>query len=124
MPIRTPTTTLVVEDEFLIAKVVAAQLLERYGCAVMTAHTLARAEPLMTEALAAGDLVFLDERLPDGRGSSLLPLARARGLAVVLMTGDPEALLRTDVPVLAKPFRACDLDRVIAAALAAEPAAD
>lgn len=92
---------LVVEDDGdqrrLLALVARAHGHEVVECA--TVADARRAPPC--------DLALVDRRLPDGDGAEL---ARSLGGRAFVLTGDDEPL---DLPVLLKPVRPADLERVL-----------
>jgi DNA-binding response OmpR family regulator len=77
---------LIVEDDLLLRKQMAAQL-ERLGADVTGAATIAEARRLATDLNF--DFVFLDVNLPDGSGLELLKgRAFSSNLGVIVMTAD------------------------------------
>jgi CheY-like chemotaxis protein len=111
---------LVVDDEAPIRKLLV-RLLERRGFEVLEADT-ASAALAIADATALA-LVLCDVRMPGTNGMDLFRTLSAKHPALekafVFITGDRSALdiedaLR-DVPVLAKPFTAGDLQAVLAA---------
>ncbi len=106
-------TVLVVDDEDLIRWSLGERL-EREGCAVLPAGSIAEARARHEEGV---DLVLLDRRLPDGDGLELLAELRRDDpdLPVVLMTafstvkGAVAAMKGGAFHYVAKPF---DLDEV------------
>jgi CheY-like chemotaxis protein len=108
---------LVIEDEKPI-RALLVRLLARRGYAVTEAASYAEARAV--SAARQFDLVLCDVRLPDGNGSDCLRHLRQAQPGVdrrfVFVTGDIAALGDGefgDLPVLAKPFTASDLDAVI-----------
>lgn len=77
---------LILDDEMIVRKSLEAQLVKR-GLSVSTAETLAEAEALLAEDRF--DLAFVDVRLPDGEGTSLLEHLADQPEApmVVIITG-------------------------------------
>jgi CheY-like chemotaxis protein len=65
------------------------------------------------------DVVLLDCLLPDGLPRAVVASAQARGIPVVLTSGDPDAprLLHAGLPSLPKPFHQSDLLKVLYAAV-------
>ena len=62
------------------------------------------------------DLLITDVRLPGGSGERLAELARAKGIAVLLISGEPETIRRLKaehIPFLQKPFRLSALKKEI-----------
>src|SRR5262245_30160458 len=101
----TPIKCLVVEDEELIALDLAERL-EDWGADSAVAPTVAAALRLHREIQP--DLVLLDVRLPDGDGVEVAQKMReASDVAIVFVTGAPDALKRTrirgDFAVVRKP---------------------
>jgi two-component system OmpR family response regulator len=123
-----PLRILLVEDEALIAMMLA-EALEEAGHAVVVAHTVAEAHAAWAAAHGLGggrgfDVLVADVGLPDGDGRGLARELRARrpGLAVVLATGyGADANVAQDLggppsatAVLAKPFDPSELVNVVA----------
>src|SRR5262245_23043106 len=107
---------LIVEDEILLRKQLAAQL-ERLGMDVMGTGTLSGARQLLSEG--SFDFALLDVNLPDGRGTDLLrDGAFASSTGVVIMTanselaGAVEALRLGALDYLVKPFDPLELPLV------------
>jgi CheY-like chemotaxis protein len=109
---------LLVEDERLIA-LLAEDMLTDLGCEVVgPAASLAEARAL-ADREGKLDAALLDVNL---RGEPVHPLAealRARGVAVVLVSGyaDPLAGSAAALPVVAKPYLSADLAAALTAAL-------
>ncbi|HUB47743.1 MAG TPA: response regulator [Acetobacteraceae bacterium] len=104
---------LVVEDDPLVAEVIAAALDDDYRTSLVETSAAA------LDALAAGgiDLVLLDCTLPDGIHPTLIPAADRLRLPVVLMSGDPqrmESLTSQPRPFILKPFTLADLIAAVA----------
>jgi DNA-binding response OmpR family regulator len=114
---------LVVEDDPLVAEVIAAALDDDYITSLVETSAAA------LRLLAAGgiDLMLLDCTLPDGVDPALIPVADRMGLAVVLMSGDPqrmEGLTTQPRPFILKPFTLGDLAASVERAIrGATPAA-
>lgn len=113
---------LVVEDDPLVAEVIAAALEDDFAPHVVATSAAA------LRCLAEEDVAFLllDCTLPDGVDAGLLPAADAAGIPVLLMSGDPqrvEALKSRPRPFILKPFSLADLVAAVRRALGAEPAA-
>jgi len=111
---------LIVEDDLLQRKQIAAQL-ERQGADVTSAGTLTEARKLATDLNF--DFVFLDVNLPDGSGLDLLKeKIFPASLGVIVMTADGgvsgavEAMRLGAVDYLVKPFELGELPLVIARA--------
>lgn len=99
---------LVVEDEPLVAEVVADALSDAYRTIVVDAA----AEALEQIRQGAIDLVLLDYLLPGGGSNHVMASANAAGVPVVIMSGDAERqseLSAGDHRFIAKPFRIGDL---------------
>jgi CheY-like chemotaxis protein len=81
---------LVVEDDPLVAEVVAAALEDNYTT------TLVETSAAALHRVCEGgiDLMLLDCTLPDGIDDRLIPTADRTGLPVVLMSGDAERMER------------------------------
>ena len=99
---------LVVEDDTLVAEVIAAALDDDYTSSVV--ETSAAALQLLSRG--GIDLMLLDCTLPDGIDSALIPESDRIGVPVVLMSGDPqrvEGLTSQPRPFILKPFTLVDL---------------
>jgi CheY-like chemotaxis protein len=109
---------LVVEDEMLVAIMVEDSLTD-LGYRTIIAGRVGKA--LELAATAAIDCALLDVNVA---GEAIYPVAEAlsrRGIPFVFATGYGPGGLRGDYqnrPILAKPFRIGDLQRIMAAALA------
>src|SRR5438094_649014 len=108
---------LIVEDEALLRKQIAAHL-ERLGADVTGADSVRAAKRLMAEL--DFDFVLLDVNLPDGRGTDLLKeKAFPASAGVVVMTaeggvgGAVEAMRLGALDYLVKPFDPAELPLVI-----------
>ena len=113
-----PLSILLVDDDDLV-RAGAVAMLESIGHTVVEASSGQRA----LEHIASGkspDVLVTDQRMPNMTGRELVRRAKILrpGLPAVLITGfsDP-AGADDDLPRLAKPFRAADLARTIAAAV-------
>jgi two-component system, OmpR family, response regulator len=107
---------LVVEDEPLVAEVVADALSNTYRTIVVDAA----AEALEQIRLGGIDLVLLDYLLPGGGSSQVLASADAAGVPVVIMSGDAERqgeITAGNHPFIAKPFRIEDLIGAVTTAI-------
>lgn len=94
---------LVVEDEPLVAESLANALDDAYSAAV--ANTTAAALLHLQQIPFAA--VLLDCLLPQGNTAEIIASAEARGIPVILMSGDPEQIATFSAhgyPFLAKPF--------------------
>jgi DNA-binding response OmpR family regulator len=103
---------LVVEDEPLVAETIAIALNEAYSVSV--AATVVDAVQQLRETQFAG--VLLDCLLPDGDTGEVVAAAEARGVAVILMSGDPqqiESFWAAGHPFLAKPFSIEELQKTL-----------
>lgn len=99
---------LVVEDEPLVAEVVADALSDAYRTIVVDVA----ADALEQIRQGGVDLVLLDYLLPGGGSGQVLESADAAGVPVVVMSGDAERrseLSAGSHPFVAKPFRIEDL---------------
>ena len=99
---------LVVEDDPLVAEVIAAALEDDYAASLVETSAAA------LHSLSGGgiDLILLDCTLPDGIDRELIPLADRIGVPVVFMSGDPqrmEGLTTQPRPFILKPFTLGDL---------------
>jgi two-component system NtrC family sensor kinase len=109
---------LIIDDESAIRDLLA-RLLDRRGFAIAQAPSVAEARRMMQQPF---DLVLCDVKLSDGSGIDCYHYLRHKGAAsstrFVFITGDAAAI--EDMPeaaavaVLAKPFTASDLDRLLA----------
>jgi DNA-binding NtrC family response regulator len=121
------TALLIVEDELLLRKRIAAQM-ERLGADVTTADTLEAARNLLGSL--DFDLALLDIHLPDGTGMELLRDGRfPPNTGVVIMTADGgidgavEAMRLGALDYLVKPFEVEALPLVLGRARRARQAA-
>jgi DNA-binding response OmpR family regulator len=104
---------LVVEDERLVAELLADALEDAYS--VTVANTSAAA--LQQTPFAA---VLLDCLVPDGNAAEIIASAEARDIPVILMSGDPEQIATFSAdghPFLAKPFSIERLQKALRAVL-------
>jgi DNA-binding response OmpR family regulator len=104
---------LVVEDDPLVAEVIAAALDDDYATSVVETSAAA------LHRLADGgiDLMLLDCTLPDGIDRTLVPEADRIRVPVVFMSGDPqrmEGLATQPRPFILKPFTLADLVAAVA----------
>jgi len=101
---------LVVDDTAVVAQA-TARILETFGCKATISRSHADATRRLAEPLA-WDLVLADVELGDGDGRTLVSLARGRGAAIVITSGQPDALGRegTGVRYLPKPW---SIDRLL-----------
>ncbi len=104
---------LVVEDDPLVAEVIAAALDDDYATSVVETSAAA------LHRLADGgiDLMLLDCTLPDGIDRTLVPEADRTCVPVVFMSGDPqrmEGLTTQPRPFILKPFTLADLVAAVA----------
>ena len=100
-------TVLVVDDEPLIATLLAT-LLQEEGYRVRCAHD--GVEALAEVARRAPDLVVSDVAMPRLGGVELAARLRARGIPVVLVSAAYAAIEAPGVPFVPKPF---DLDHLL-----------
>ncbi|MBD0274439.1 MAG: response regulator [Acetobacteraceae bacterium] len=111
---------LVVDDEALIAMNVQ-DMLDELGCVVVAAPT--RVEEALAVVEDGGiDAVLLDVNLHGRPSFPVADALAARQVPFVFATGYGTHILREDLrdrPLLPKPFRLRDLERVLAGALAA-----
>ena len=105
---------LVVEDEVLVAMLLEDMLAD-FGCSVIgPAPTIAEALPLATDAVI--DVAVLDLNLG---GEPVYPVAdvlKTRGVPYVFASGYGAATLadaHRGAPMLQKPYRQADLERVL-----------
>ena len=96
---------LVVEPNGDIARLLEAVLRDA-GLRAVTAHSVAQARKIVAEDNV--QLAVVEIRLPDGNGIALAAELKARGIAIVLMSGHPDAIRQGATAggvFLAKPFR-------------------
>lgn len=101
-----PTHILVADDNPDVLFVVS-EVLRSAGYRVSEAGSHEQAEAILREG--GIDLLIADSVL---RGDNRDLLAHDAGLTVILMSGDPDRILRSDAspfPFLAKPFNSADL---------------
>jgi DNA-binding NtrC family response regulator len=110
-------SVLIVEDESLLRKQIAARL-QALGAEASLAETVAIARQLISKSVF--DFVLLDVNLPDGRGTDLLQeKLLPGGSAVIVMTatgalaGAVEAMRLGAVDYLVKPFDSAELPLVL-----------
>jgi two-component system response regulator PilR (NtrC family) len=116
---------LVVDDDPDVLDVVRRALVA-HGCRVSAARRVSVARDiLMREPV---DLVITDARIPGESGIQLASHVRDCGIAVIIMTGDPDWTAQHGLlpaPCLAKPFELHALWRIVAGYLdAGQPRAD
>jgi DNA-binding NtrC family response regulator len=112
-------TVLVVDDEPLVRRLVAAAL-ERDGFAVLEADGAEEALEISRRHPGRIDLVLTDVCMPRMAGSELVPLlvARRPGLRALYMSGDIRDVPRAQVtPLLEKPFTLAALAAAVRGAL-------
>jgi DNA-binding NtrC family response regulator len=100
---------LVVEDDWSVRDVLTGALADA-GHVATGARTVAEAIQLMNAQRF--DLIVADLMLPDGTAAELIPLAQARGIKVLIISGHVEHRQRLhdlEVPFLFKPFRLSQL---------------
>lgn len=109
---------LVVDDTAVVAQA-TSRILETFGCSTTISRSHADATRRLAEPLA-WDLVLADVDLGDGDGRTLVGLARARGAAIVITSGQPDTLGRdaTGVRYLPKPWSIDQLLSTVEEALA------
>jgi DNA-binding response OmpR family regulator len=107
---------LVVEDERLVAELLANALEDAYS--VTVANTSAAALLHLQQTPFAA--VLLDCLVPDGNAAEIIASAEARDIPVILMSGDPEQIATFSAdghPFLAKPFSIERLQKALRAVL-------
>lgn len=107
---------LVVEDDPLLAEVIAAALDDDYTTSVV--ETSAAALRILSNG--GIDLMLLDCTLPGGIDRALLPETERMGLPVVFMSGDPrrvEGLSAQPLPFIQKPFTIDELVTAVESAI-------
>jgi CheY-like chemotaxis protein len=111
---------LVVEDEAIIAEMVADMLLDLGACVIGPAFSLGTAEKL-AEA-GAIDGAVLDVNLRSQRVDTVAAILRERTVPIVFATGNGDMIadLACDAPVLEKPYTQDKLGAALSRALAAE----
>jgi len=117
LPSVTPKHVLVVDDDPLILEVV-----ERALCAAKYRVSKARRVSVARDVLVRQhiDLVITDARIPGETGLSLAETARELGIALILMSGDPEWAAEHGMDpqhYLAKPFELRRLIQLVDEAL-------
>lgn len=115
----TPLRVLLVEDEAIIAELLADVLtgMGHLACAIVDTEAAAVAEA----ARLRPDLIIADTRLAEGSGESAVDsILRERFVPHVFMSGDTTtvATLRRRAVTIAKPFTEAELVRAIDEALA------
>lgn len=114
---------LIVEDDPLVAEVIAAALDDGYST------SMAETSGTALHRLSDGgiDLMLLDCTLPGGIDPGLIPTADRVGVPVVFMSGDPqrmEGLTAQPRPFILKPFTLTELVAAVQRAIdGATPAA-
>ena len=112
-----PARIFVVEDEALVAETIISALGDDYEV-TSCGDSVAALGRLATES---PDLVLLDLLLPGGRAADVIAAADAKGIAVILMTGDIERAetMRSGARAfLSKPFSIDALLEAVSKALA------
>ena len=113
---------LVIEDDVLIAMLLAEQLAGMGHDVCATAAT--EAEARIAAVRYRPDLMIVDAGLGRGSGVAVVEeILRAAPVAHVFVSGDPEKvrMCRPDAVVVRKPFRQAELERAIGIALAVAP---
>jgi DNA-binding NtrC family response regulator len=108
---------LVVEDDSLVAEVIAAALDDMYPTKVVESS----GEALGLIQDGGFRLMLLDCTLPGGVDETLIPEAHRTGTAVILMSGDPGRMAQlTDqpLPFVLKPFTLAGLLNTVETVLA------
>ncbi len=120
-PLQAPATTdlasldiLLVDDESLV-RASTAEMLESFGHRVCPAASADEALGLLRSGYRP-DAVVTDHLMPGRTGAELAREVRAAfpGLPVLLVTGYSSVAIADDLPVLAKPFRAGELNAALA----------
>ena len=114
---------LVVDDEHAITSVLATAL-ELQGYTVEVAESAQAAGEKLQDKFI--QLAVIDVMMPGEPGTSLAQRAQERGIAVVLMSGEPQAieeLPASGFSYLQKPFRLAELMAAVETALHASDAA-
>jgi two-component system, OmpR family, response regulator VanR len=115
---------LVVEDSSDICDVLALYLKEQ-GYRVITASDRASAQRAMDRE--DFDLAIIDIVLPRSSGLDLAGAISGRGIPVLLISGDPNAIAKLDgcssYPLLAKPFHLRELETAVRSVLSRPNAA-
>jgi len=114
-------TILVVEDEPAVLAVIRATL-ERAGYAVLAATSAESAIALSVEHAASIRLLVLDVIMPQVSGPQLRERLQAHlrnsDIPTVFMSGYPDAVCDSDIPILDKPFTADALLNAVYQAIA------
>jgi two-component system cell cycle sensor histidine kinase/response regulator CckA len=109
-----PPPTILLADDHADVREVARRILAEKGYRVLDAASAARAIEIAAQP-GAIQLALLEVDLPDMSGVELADRLRQEqpGSKVIFMSGYPEALGVFNGPVLAKPFPAAELLRVM-----------
>jgi CheY-like chemotaxis protein len=110
---------LLVDDDIAV-RLVFLEILFDAGYEVDTAHSF-EAGTAILETGHAFDLLITDGRFTDGTGAALADVADARGIPVLIVTGNAIELDGAKYPVLAKPMRTEALLSAVKAVLKAAP---
>jgi CheY-like chemotaxis protein len=108
---------LLVDDDIAV-RLVFLEILFDAGYEVDAAYSFEAGNALL-ETGHAFDLLITDGRFTEGTGAALADKADARGIPVLVVTGNPLDLGQTKYPVLAKPMRTAALLAAVKAALRA-----
>lgn len=107
---------LVVEDEPLVAEIIASALDDAYSVTVANT-TVGAVHHLRDSPFAA---VLLDCLLPDGGVEEIISAAELREVPIILMSGDPQRIETYSAvgrPFLAKPFSIETLQKTLRSVL-------
>lgn len=117
-----PYRALVVDDEPTICQLLV-RLLEAAGWVVATASRWQEAKVIIEDRSQPLDLLLIDQKLPDGNGMDLIPIAHGRRVTpdIVVITAwqDEEMLLKAlrlgVLDFLHKPFGTADIGNMLRA---------
>lgn len=117
-----PYRVMVVDDDPSVCQLLV-RLLEAAGWLVVVADTFEKAKRVIEDRTLPLDLVLVDQRLPDGNGIDLIPLAHERrdapDVAVMTAYRDADLLLQAIrlgvLDFLYKPFGTADIGNMLRA---------
>ena len=106
---------LVVEDDYAV-RILIAKFLEDIGYRLALANERSVGAQILEATRPV--LLIADVRLRGGNGDDLAKLAHSLNVPVLLISGEPVAILERrggDIPFLHKPFRLAELKRAVEA---------
>ena len=115
-----PYRALVVDDEPTVCQLLA-RLLDAAGWVVAIAETWQKAKAIIEDRTMPLDLLLLDQKLPDGLGLDLVPVAQGRrnapDIVIITASQDPDLLLKAlrlgVLDFLHKPFGLSDIGEML-----------